>query len=48
MFALIAAALLLLAAFGVDLGRVDIFLLGLAFWALHFGVAIAVPSWRRG
>lgn len=47
MLALIAAALLLLAAFGVDLGKVDIFLLALAFWAAHFAFAIGVPWPRR-
>jgi hypothetical protein len=48
MLAIIAAFLIALAAFGVDLNGVDLFMLGLAFWALHFGIAIAVPSWRRG
>jgi hypothetical protein len=48
MLAIIGAFLIALAAFGVDLGKVDIFLLGLAFWALHFGIAVAVPWPRRG
>jgi hypothetical protein len=48
MLALIAAFLIALAAFGVDFGKVDLFLLGLAFWAAHFGVAVPVPSFRRG
>lgn len=36
MFALIAFILLLLAAIGVDAGEIDLVLLGLAFWSLHF------------
>jgi hypothetical protein len=48
MLALIAAALLLLAAFGIDFGKVDLLLLGLAFWAAHFAVGIALPWPRRG
>lgn len=36
MFALIAAVIFALAAFGVLGGSVNWLLLGLAFWALHF------------
>ncbi len=44
MLALIAAVLLVLDAFGVDhLGKVDVFLLALAFWSCHFAYAIGVP-----
>ena len=39
MFALIAAVILALAAFGVLHGAVNWVLLGLAFWALHFAFA---------
>jgi hypothetical protein len=46
MFALIAFVILLLAAVGVDAGQIDLFVLGLAFWALHF--AWAFTPWRRG
>jgi hypothetical protein len=46
MFALIAALVWFLAAFGVHFGDVDMFLLGLGFLAVHlvFGWA----PWRRG
>lgn len=47
MLALIAAALILLNAFGVDWDEVDIFKLGLAFWAAHFAFAIGIPWSRR-
>lgn len=47
MLALIAAFLFALAAFDVDLGKVDIFYLALAFWACHFAFAVPIP-WRRG
>lgn len=44
MLALIGAALLLLAAFGVELPAVDLVILGAAFVAAHFGITI--PVWR--
>jgi len=47
MFALIAAILIGLHAFGVSLGDVNIFYLGLAFWALHFAFGIGIPYPRR-
>lgn len=49
MFALVAAVIWFLAAFGVALGHVNMLLLGLAFLALHFAFAIGIPlpSWRR-
>jgi hypothetical protein len=47
MLALIAAAIVLLAAFGVDLGRVNELYLALAFFFAHFAFAIAVPWPRR-
>jgi hypothetical protein len=48
LLALIAAALLLLDAFGIDhLGDADIFLLALACWAASFAVPLAVPWPRR-
>lgn len=46
MFALIAAVILFLAAFGVDFGAVDMLLLALGFWALHF--VFDIIPWRRG
>lgn len=48
-FALIAAIVFFLAAFGVHLGSINLLLLGLAFLALHFATAWAVSwgSWRR-
>lgn len=50
MFALIAAIIWFLAAFGVGLGHVSMLLLGLAFLALHFAFAVGLPVpaiWRR-
>lgn len=50
MFALIAAIIWFLAAFGVHLGSINLLLLGLAFLALHFAWAVGLPgpaSWRR-
>jgi hypothetical protein len=50
MFALIAAIIWFLAAFGVHLGSVDLLLLGLAFLGLHFawGVGLPLPAtWQR-
>lgn len=49
MFALVAAIIWFLAAFGVALGHVNTLLLGLAFLALQFAfpVGLPVPSWRR-
>jgi hypothetical protein len=45
MFAVIAAVLIFLAAVGVNADAVDLFLLGLAFLALHF--AWDFSPWRR-
>jgi hypothetical protein len=45
LFALVAAVLIFLAAVGVDPAAVDLFLLGLAFWALHF--AVELRPWKR-
>lgn len=49
MFALIAAIILFLAAFGVKIGTINLLYLALAFWALHFawGFALPQPAWRR-
>jgi hypothetical protein len=49
MFAVIAAIIWFLAAFGLGLGKVDMLLLGLGFVALHlaFGSGLAWPSVRR-
>jgi hypothetical protein len=48
MFALIAAIILFLAAFGVTVGSVNLLYLALAFWALHFAWGFALPTpWRR-
>lgn len=49
MFALIAAIILFLAAFGLKLGAINLLLLALAFWALHFafGIGLPLPAWRR-
>lgn len=50
MFALIAAIIWFLAAFGVGLGSINMMLFGLAFLALHFafGWGFAVPApWTR-
>lgn len=48
MFALIAAIIWFLAAFGVHVGSVSLLLLGLAFLALHFAWAVALPTpWNR-
>lgn len=50
MFALIAAIIWFLAAFGVHVGSVNLLLLGLAFLALHFAFSIGLPvpeAWRR-
>lgn len=43
MFAIVAAVLFALAAFGVALGSVNLVWLGLAFLALHFAYEIALP-----
>lgn len=43
MFALIAAIIWFLAAFGVHIGSVSLLLLGLAFLALHFAWSIGLP-----
>jgi hypothetical protein len=42
-FALIAAVLFFLRAFGIELGSVDLMLLGLGFLALHFAYAWSIP-----
>lgn len=42
-FALIAALVFFLAAFGVKLSTVDMTLLGLGFLALHFAWAWTIP-----
>lgn len=50
MFALIAAIIWFLAAFGVTIGHVSLLLLGLAFLALHFAYSVPLPvpaTWRR-
>lgn len=49
MFAIIAAILFALAAFGVALGSVNLVWLGLAFLALHFAyeIALPIPARRR-
>lgn len=49
MFALIASIFIFLAAFGVELGTVNLLYVGLGFWALHFafGIALPVPTVRR-
>ena len=48
MFALIAAIIWFLAAFGVHLGSVSLLLLGLAFLALHFAFPVGLPTpWSR-
>jgi hypothetical protein len=51
MFALIAAIIWFLAAFGVQLGSINMLLFGLAFLALHFAFAWGLPvaaPWARG
>jgi len=49
MFAIIAAVLFFLAAFGVALSGVNLVWAGLGFLALHFafGVGIPIPAYRR-
>jgi hypothetical protein len=46
-FALIAAAIFFLRAFGVTIGSVDMLLLALGFLALHFAYEWSIPI-RRG
>lgn len=50
MFALVAAIIWFLAAFGLHLGGIDMTLFGLAFLGLHFafswGLPVAAP-WAR-
>lgn len=50
MFALIAAIIWFLAAFGVGLGSINMLLFGLAFLGLHFafgwGLPVSAP-WNR-
>lgn len=43
MFALIAAIIWFLAAFGVHLGSINLLLFGLAFLALHFAFGTVLP-----
>lgn len=43
MFALVAAIIFFLAAFGVHLGSVSLLMLGLGFLALHFAWSIGLP-----
>lgn len=43
MFALIAAIIWFLAAFGVDIGSIDLFLLGLGFLGLHLAFSWGIP-----
>jgi hypothetical protein len=45
--ALVAAILLLLVSLDVKVARVDLFVLGLAFWAAHFAFTIGIPRPRR-
>lgn len=45
MFAAIAAVLFFLIAIGVKATALDLFYLGLAFWALHF--AWSFTPWNR-
>ena len=50
MFALIAAIIWFLAAFGVHLGSINMLLFGLAFLGLHFAFAWGLPvpaPWHR-
>jgi len=47
MFALIAAIIFFLAAFGVQLGSINMLMLALAFWALHFAWGFYPWSYRR-
>jgi hypothetical protein len=47
MLALIAAILLLLTAFGVDVDAINLFNLALAFWAAHFAFEVGLPWGRR-
>jgi hypothetical protein len=51
MFALIAAIIWFLAAFGVHLGDIDLLLFGLAFLGLHFAFGTVLPlapaTWRQ-
>ena len=42
-FALLAAIVWLLAAFGVHLASIDMLLLGLGLLALHFAIGYVVP-----
>jgi len=48
MFALIAAIIWFLAAFGLHLGGLNLPLFGLAFFALHFAFTVGLPvPWNR-
>lgn len=46
-FALIAAVVWFIAAFGVHVGTVDMTLVGLGFLALHFAYAWSIPIVAR-
>jgi hypothetical protein len=46
MLALIAAFILLLVAFGVNVSNLNLFDLALALWAAHFAFQIAIPLGR--
>lgn len=43
MFALIAAIIWFLAAFGLHVGSINLLLLGLAFLGLHFAFGVGLP-----
>lgn len=43
MFALVAAVLLALVAFGVRVDEISLFYLALAFWALQFAIPVGIP-----
>jgi len=50
MFALVAAIIWFLAAFGVPLGSINMLLFGLAFLGLHFALGWGLPvsaPWNR-
>jgi hypothetical protein len=47
-FAVIAAVIWFLAAFGVAPGGVDMLLLGLGFLGLHLAIGWGLTPWRRG
>ena len=48
MFALVALICFILALFRVELGRIDLVILGFVFIALHLMFSIGIPTpWRR-